>query len=738
MPPRRGAPPDRGAPRVVQVERPSTAPAATKPTPAAATKPTPAAATKPTPANAKPTREERKAGKREKQLAAMDAKAAAEDRYFREQQSQMLRSGEARAAQMGLEGEAADAHEAALFAKQGTQGIQFGKEWPKVEVSGPGADAAPPLGDFAALGDALPPFLARNISLMRYRTPTPIQQHAVPLALAGCDLMCCAQTGSGKTAAFLVPIISSLSADGSARSTVGTAGAARPRAVVMAPTRELASQIELEAQKLTNRSALRTIAVYGGADQRAQARGLALGCDVAVATPGRLLDFTSRGIVNLSGATFLVLDEADRMLDMGFEPQIRRVVAAMPPKEQRQTLLFSATFPSSIQTLAAHFLRPYVWIGVGRVGSTVGGIQQRIWLATPDKRQKLRLVVEALAAREGRTLVFVEKKRSATWLKRMLARGGPDDAPPAERFAPVAAEDIHGDRSQSQREAALAAFREGRCRVLVATDVAARGLDVPGVEHVVNMDLPCSADDFDSYVHRIGRTGRAGHTGLATSLFVPGDAPKVGNGRLAAPLATLLREAKQEVPAFLTGGGGSGGGQRGGRAPIADARRGDASDASRQSPAVATAPQQQRAAEVDAAEERRYDEDGELYTRQEFIDEYGSTREWDRARRQPAVQRQQTEEPRRRQQQQPKAPPAAAPAPGVLRAAKKAPVAPSDPSSSGGNRNGGDVERRFDTDGGLFTRQEFVDYYGGTAEWDKARRQPSARSGSARRPRGRK
>ena len=254
---------------------------------------------------AKPTREEKKAGKRAKQQAAMDAKAEAEDRYFREQQAAMQRSGEAQKAQAGLEGAAADAHEAALFAKQGTQGIEFGKEWPKVEVSGPGSNSAKALTDFANLGASLPPFLARNISLMNYRTPTPIQQHAVPLALAGCDLMCCAQTGSGKTAAFLVPIVSALTADARG-STVGSRGAARPRAVVMAPTRELASQIELEAQKLTNRSALRPVAVYGGADQRAQARALALGCDVVVATPGRLLDFVSRGLVQLSGATFLV------------------------------------------------------------------------------------------------------------------------------------------------------------------------------------------------------------------------------------------------------------------------------------------------------------------------------------------------------------------------------------------------------------------------------------------------
>ena len=169
--------------------------------------------------------------------------------------------------------------------------------------------------------------------------------------------------------------------------------------------------------------------------------------------------------------------------------QIRKIVRECPSAADRHTLLFSATFPPAIQQLAKEFLRPYVWIGVGRVGSTVEGIEQRIWQATAEKRAKLAQVVQALAERSGRTLVFVEKKRSATWLKKMLRNGGASDAPEAERFAPVAAEDIHGDRSQSQREAALSSFRAGSCRVLVATDVAARGLDVQGVEHVINMDL---------------------------------------------------------------------------------------------------------------------------------------------------------------------------------------------------------------------------------------------------------
>jgi len=571
----------------------------------------------------KPTREEKKVGRRQKQLDAMEVKADAEANYFSECQQKALRSGEAKAAQKGVTGAEADAREAELFAKQGAQGIEFGKEWPEVDVSGPGAKNVQPLADFGALGAQLPAFLARNLGLMRYSTPTPIQQYAMPLALAGSDLMCCAQTGSGKTAAFLVPICAALSAPGASGSTVGTAGAARPRAVVMAPTRELASQIDLEAQKLTNRSALRNVCVYGGADQRGQARALAIGCDVVVATPGRLNDFVGRGLVSLKGARFLVLDEADRMLDMGFEPQIRRLVAEMPAKESRQTLLFSATFPTEIQNLAKAFLRPFVRITVGRVGSTVGTITQRIVLAQADKRKKLALVVAALGERSGRTLVFVEKKRSATWLKKMLQSGGPSDASPDERFAPMAAEDIHGDRSQSQRESALAAFRAGTCNVLVATDVAARGLDVAGIEHVINMDLPFAKDDFDSYVHRIGRTGRAGHPGLATSLFVPGEVAKQGNGKIAESLVTLLRESGQEVPDFLGGGGGSGGTQ-----PAPDVRGGGARGA--RGPAQTAAVAKEVPPAKSAGAEKRL-ADGSSYSKADFIKFFGGTAEWDAA-----------------------------------------------------------------------------------------------------------
>merc|ERR1712166_1033210 len=182
-------------------------------------------------------------------------------------------------------------------------------------------------------------------------------------------------------------------------------------------------------------------------------------------------------------------------------------------------------------------------VGVGRVGSTTDSIRQQLVRATLEKRHKLFLVAQALnEGPSGRTLVFVQKKRTATWLKKMLAKGGVDGAASHERFEPITACDIHGDRSQSQREAALASFRSGTCRVLVATDVAARGLDISGVEHVINMDLPISKDDFDSYVHRIGRTGRAGHTGLATSIYVPGIAPKIGNQKIASLLIRQLKE----------------------------------------------------------------------------------------------------------------------------------------------------------------------------------------------------
>jgi superfamily II DNA/RNA helicase len=514
-------------------------------------------------------RVQRKANKRQLQLEAMQKKAEAEDRYFRQCQreaadiNKRTKSSNSNSKSTSNPDQlerASRESEQKLFGLQAPQGINFDKyDAIKVEVKKGESISFDGFTDYDEL--SLHATFRRNIELMHYKRPTPIQRYAIPLAIGGDDLMCCAQTGSGKTCAFLLPVCVSLQKTAPPPFANGSVS---PRCVVLAPTRELASQIESEAQKLCHDSAVKTVVVYGGASQRQQIRELAFGADIIVATPGRLMDFVDRSLIRLGLVKFLVLDEADRMLDMGFEPQIRKIVqtSGMTIKEKRQTFMFSATFPNKIQLLARQFLRDqYAWIAVGRVGSTTDSITQVLVQADADKRHKLKLVVEALQkGPEGRTLIFVQKKKTATWLKKQLNKGGPDDGKEDERFTPIPSTDIHGDRSQSQREAALASFRSGDCRVLVATDVAARGLDISGVEHVINMDLPVAIDDFDSYVHRIGRTGRAGHTGLATSLFVPGDAPKVGNGKIAKSMVTQLKEAGQEVPSWLeaevAGGGG--------------------------------------------------------------------------------------------------------------------------------------------------------------------------------------
>jgi ATP-dependent RNA helicase DDX3X len=396
----------------------------------------------------------------------------------------------------------------------------------------------------------LPDFLAANLRRMKYTKPTPIQKHAIPLIMAGRDVLCAAQTGSGKTLAFLLPTVFTLeTSPHGGTSPAGVRTPARPRALVLAPTRELASQIHGESMKLTFAYKTRCLCVYGGTNAREQLQALASGVDLLIATPGRLTDFLERDLVYLGDCCTLILDEADRMLDMGFKPQIDRIMrSGMPPRESRRTFMFSATFPAEIQRLAELYMRPYVYVAVGRVGSTTESITQRLILVSDSSKQgKLQLLYETLSSMQAAcsVIVFVQKKRTATVVCKSL-----------KRDLGINAVEIHGDRSQSQRESALADFRSGFVRVLVATDVAARGLDIPNVEHVVNYDLPASAEEFDSYIHRIGRTGRAGNTGTATSFFVPGFSPKVGNGALAVPLIKLLRESGQEVPTWLDVGGG--------------------------------------------------------------------------------------------------------------------------------------------------------------------------------------
>lgn len=422
----------------------------------------------------------------------------------------------------------------------GTQGLNFDKyENIPVQVSGRGSEEYPPLDDF---GDATilkaPIFLRRNISLCGYKRPTPVQRYAIPSAVAERDIMCCAQTGSGKTAAFLLPLLlgTRLPARAMPEKFTNTM-AARPMALVLAPTRELATQIFGETLKLSNRSEIVCACVYGGASLRPQLDELSKGVDVLVATPGRLIDLMERGIMSMESCRYLCLDEADRMLDMGFEPQIRRIVQKAdmpgPGPNGRQTLMFSATFPTLIQKLAGDFMSDYLWIGVGRVGSTTDNITQQLIL-TPA-RSKNEHLMNLLGSVPGSTLVFVAKKKTAGWLFHFLNEKG------------IRAAAMHGDRTQVERERALADFKSGKARVLVATDVASRGIDVTGVSHVINYDMPSNIDD---YVHRIGRTARAGHTGLASALFVVEDCRDC-NMNVATPLLRLLKENNQEVPEWF-------------------------------------------------------------------------------------------------------------------------------------------------------------------------------------------
>ncbi len=399
--------------------------------------------------------------------------------------------------------------------------------------------------------------LLSNIKLANYKTPTPVQKCSIPIVMGGRDLMACAQTGSGKTGGFLFPILSQAYIHGPSSAAPPQGGGmgyrsrkALPTSLILAPTRELVSQIYEEGRKFAYRSWVRPCVVYGGADIGSQLRSMERGCDLLVATPGRLVDLIERGRISLANIKYLVLDEADRMLDMGFEPQIRRIVEQedMPGVQGRQTLMFSATFPRDIQMLARDFLKDYVFLSVGRVGSTSENITQSVeYVEDVDKRSVLLDILHTHGA--GLTLIFVETKRMADSLSDFLIN---------QNFP---ATSIHGDRTQRERERALEMFRNGRCPILVATAVAARGLDIPNVTHVVNYDLPT---DIDDYVHRIGRTGRAGNTGKSTAFF------NRGNRGIVRDMVELLKEAHQEVPQFLEnvareGAGFGGGGGRGGR-----------------------------------------------------------------------------------------------------------------------------------------------------------------------------
>ncbi|KAJ3687229.1 hypothetical protein LUZ61_016393 [Rhynchospora tenuis] len=423
----------------------------------------------------------------------------------------------------------------APFEGQENTGINF-DAYEDIPVETSGENVPPPVATFADidLGNAL----NENIRRCRYVKPTPVQRHAIPIALSGRDLMACAQTGSGKTAAFCFPIISGIMRGGPPPHRPRGARTAYPLALILSPTRELSAQIHDEAKKFSYQTGVRVVVAYGGAPINHQLRELERGVEILVATPGRLVDLLERARVSLQMIRYLALDEADRMLDMGFEPQIRKIVEQtdMPPRGVRQTMLFSATFPREIQRLASDFLANYIFLAVGRVGSSTDLIMQRVeFVLDSDKRSHLMDLLHAQRengthGKQALTLVFVETKRGADALENWLCMNG------------FPATSIHGDRTQQEREYALRAFKSGQAPILVATDVAARGLDIPHVAHVINFDLP---NDIDDYVHRIGRTGRAGKSGLATAFF------NEGNSNIARSLSELMQEANQEVPPWL-------------------------------------------------------------------------------------------------------------------------------------------------------------------------------------------
>ncbi len=346
---------------------------------------------------------------------------------------------------------------------------------------------------FTQLG--LAPELVRAVERAGYKTPTPIQEQAIPIALKGGDVLGCAQTGTGKTAGFALPLLQRL----------GRQRGVAPRALILAPTRELALQIGESVRALGAFLPLRSAVIFGGVGYEAQDHALRRGVDVVIATPGRLLDHLQRKTVRFNALEVLVLDEADRMLDMGFIQDIKRIVAVLPT--QRQTMMFSATMPSAIRTLADDLLVSPTTISVAPPATTVADVAQ---LAHPvDHSRKRALLVHLLGdGSMQRTIVFTRTKHGANHLADHLTRHG------------HAATALHSNKSQSARVRALADFREGRARVLVATDLASRGIDVPEVSHVVNFDVP---NTYEAYVHRIGRTARAGASGCAISLVSEAD-----------------------------------------------------------------------------------------------------------------------------------------------------------------------------------------------------------------------
>lgn len=371
-----------------------------------------------------------------------------------------------------------------------------------------------------------PPYIMKKIREMGFEAPTAIQAQGWPIALSGHDMVAIAKTGSGKTLGYVAPAIVHVNSQRPLRSGEG------PIVLVLAPTRELAQQIEKVANDFGAATAMRVACIFGGAPKGPQARQLESGAEIVIATPGRLIDFLEQGTVNLYRTSFLVLDEADRMLDMGFEPQIRKIIGQIRP--DRQVLMWSATWPKEVQKLAEDFLVDYVQLNIGSLNPTANhNILQIVDVCQEhEKDYKLQGLLSQIGSQKtNKTIIFVETKRKADDITRNVRNRG---------WAAVA---IHGNKSQQERDRVLNEFRNGRASILVATDVAARGLDVEDVRFVINYDYPNNCED---YIHRIGRTGRSESTGTAYAFFTP------GNARHAKQLVDVLVEANQSVTPALS------------------------------------------------------------------------------------------------------------------------------------------------------------------------------------------
>ncbi|MDI6746146.1 MAG: DEAD/DEAH box helicase, partial [Rhodocyclaceae bacterium] len=363
--------------------------------------------------------------------------------------------------------------------------------------------------------------ILRAVADQGYDTPTPIQAQAIPVVLAGRDLMAAAQTGTGKTAGFVLPMLQLFSQGGASTKR-------KPRALVLAPTRELAIQVQESVRTYGKHLSLRSTPIFGGVGINPQTSALRAGVDIVVATPGRLLDHINQRNIDLSGIEILVLDEADRMLDMGFIRDIRKILALLPKK--KQSLLFSATFSEEIRTLATGLLNNPVTVEVARRNATAEGVTQCLYYV--DRERKRDLLVRLIGDHNWhQVLVFTRTKHGADALAERLTKSG------------ISAAALHGNKSQGQRTRALDDFKRLKTNVLVATDIAARGIDIDELPHVVNFDLPNVAED---YVHRIGRTGRAGSMGEATSLVC------IDEHKLLRDIEKLLKREieKRLLPGF--------------------------------------------------------------------------------------------------------------------------------------------------------------------------------------------